>query len=91
MIIIETSLDYEKQCKFEFGIYYQAGYKNYPTNEMGERMTVSFILCNAMKLQGGYIVVIINTVNPLTIRNNMIHELPLPEYSIDRVEQLSYK
>ena len=51
-------------------------------------MTRSIIIRKIMTLQGGYIVVILKTWKPLTIRNNMIHELPLSEDVIFGVKQI---
>ena len=49
---------------------------------------VAVILCKTMTIQGGYKVMSLNKRKRLTIKNNMIHELPLLDNVNDRSDQL---
>ena len=42
-----------------------------------------------MEIQGGYIVMSLKTGKPITVQNNVTHELALIKNVIDRVEQLA--
>ena len=52
-------------------------------------MTGDIIFHNTIKLKEGYIVMILKIGKTIKIRNKMIHELPLPEDVIDRVEHIT--
>ena len=87
-IITKRTLDYNRDCRYEFGAYVQANQHNEPTNSNEPRTIDAIYLRPTMNQQGGHELMDLHTGHLIT--RSKVTVLPITASAIARVDELGF-
>ena len=87
--MMDRTLDYEKNCRVEFGTYVETHKDAPPTNTMAELSQGGIFLGHTTNFQGSCKFLSLRTGHRITIKQ--FTPLPTPQYVINQVEDMAIK